>query len=732
MRVTDAIPPAAASARASAATRATLPRELSDFLIELSIALHKHSMYPEGHPTLAPAAEAVARRLLGLLVDRGQLSLGVARDQLIIEGVATDPRHPVLHELANRLHRHHLGAVQFGQGVQPEELDDALKLLAQDADRMDEPLGLGPLTRLSQWAHIRLFPLTFDRLDLVGSDGGEGGEGGEGGGVTGGRTAQLWVGLARAALAGSEVKVEQRPPEPQAFRPTAEAGPAEGAEPEPAAADVAEPAAVAQAIAAHERGTAYDQVIVGYLLQIASELKTASGVGAASLKKRMSRLVSALDQTTLKRLLDMGGDLGQRRQFILDASQGMAMDAVLDLVKAASGEGAPISGAMLRMLTKMGHHADRLPPNRRPIAESELRDQVGELVKGWALADPNPDGYALALQRMAAAAPTLLAAEETQFAPEPERVIKMACETDATGDALDRAVDQLVGQVRLGAVLDILDRASPDGKVAAVVAAKVLTPAAIRSVLEVHPIDLALLDRLIAKMGLDAADPMLDVLAETESRQARRAILDRLVRFGEEVGPKLVPRLGDERWYVVRNLLYLAVELPRPPEGLNPVAFRQHPEQRVRREALRMLFKDPAERTRAICTALSDAEPGVQRLALASAADGGCPEPAVSLVVRIASDLDQESDVRVGAIRVLSAHGGAMALDALLRLTEIRRRSFMDMMRSSGASMELLAALAALGAFASDRRARERLEAAARLRDPAVQKVVAEALKGTR
>jgi hypothetical protein len=357
---------------------------------------------------------------------------------------------------------------------------------------------------------------------------------------------------------------------------------------------------------------------------------------------------------------------------------------------------------------------------------------VGELVKGWALADPNPDSYALALQRMAAAAPTLVTAEETQFAPEPERVIKMACETDATGDALDRAVDQLVGQVRFGVVLDILGRAPPNGLVAAVVAAKVLTPAAIRSVLEIHPIDLALLDRLIAKMGLDAADPMLDVLAETESRQARRAILDRLMRFGEEVGPKLIPRLGDERWYVVRNLLYLAAELPRSPEGLNLAAFRQHPEQRVRREVLRLLFKDPAERTRAICTALSDAEPGVQRLALANAAEGGCPEPAVSLVVRIAFDVDRESDVRVGAIRVLSAHGGAMVLDALLRLTEIRRRSIIDVMRSSGASPEFLTALAALGAFVSDRRARGRLEAAVRLRDPAVQKVVAEALKGTR
>ncbi len=38
--------------------RATLSRDLGDFLIELSIALHKHATYPEDHPSLGPAASA--------------------------------------------------------------------------------------------------------------------------------------------------------------------------------------------------------------------------------------------------------------------------------------------------------------------------------------------------------------------------------------------------------------------------------------------------------------------------------------------------------------------------------------------------------------------------------------------------------------------------------------------------------------------------------------------------
>src|SRR5262249_23311844 len=147
--VTDPVPPppappdgagAVAPAGKPKEKRATLPRELADFLIEFSIALHKHAMYPGGHPTLAPAAEGVVRRLDSLLAERGKLSLGVARNQLIIEGVATDPRNPVLKDLADRLHRHHLGAVSFNKGISPLELEEALKLIALDADRGSDPI----------------------------------------------------------------------------------------------------------------------------------------------------------------------------------------------------------------------------------------------------------------------------------------------------------------------------------------------------------------------------------------------------------------------------------------------------------------------------------------------------------------------------------------------------------------------------------------------------------------
>src|ERR1043166_3603970 len=98
--------------------KAALSRDLADFLIELSIALHKHAMYPEGHPSLAPAAAAVTRRAAHLVHDR-----------------AAGPKHPVLRELAGRLHRHHLGAITFRRGVEEAEVADALRTLAIEAER---------------------------------------------------------------------------------------------------------------------------------------------------------------------------------------------------------------------------------------------------------------------------------------------------------------------------------------------------------------------------------------------------------------------------------------------------------------------------------------------------------------------------------------------------------------------------------------------------------------------
>ena len=72
-----------------------------------------------------------------------------------------------------------------------------------------------------------------------------------------------------------------------------------------------DPAAVARAISGNSESRAYDQVIVGYLLQIVQELRSASGAEAVQLNQRMGELVSEMEPGALARLLEMGGDSGQ-------------------------------------------------------------------------------------------------------------------------------------------------------------------------------------------------------------------------------------------------------------------------------------------------------------------------------------------------------------------------------------------------------------------------------------
>ena len=646
--------------------RAALSRELGEFLIEFSIALHKHSMYPSGHPSLQPAAAGVLRRLVQLLRERPTLSLGVARNQLIIEGVATDSKHPVLSELAGRLHRHHLGAISFARGLEGGELEEALRLLSVEPGRGVEAIGLQNRDLIPQWDHVKLHPLTYDRLQLLDDDSEPAASR-----VERAKSAQLWIGLARAALAGEVGDDDQ-------------------------ASDV-KPAVVAQAIDQHGRGEAYDQVIVGYLLQIAEELKKTGGHEAIELRRRTSRLVSELRPETLQRLVEMGGDVGQRHKFVLDATHGMAVDAVLEILRAAaSSSNQTISHSLVRMLSKLATHAEQGTAEVRPLADAALREQVERLLEGWHLEDPNPGEYGTALQRMSRAAPLFATAAETVFAAEDERLVEMALELDVIGPAVWRSVSGMVAGGALPRLLELLDGAPTGTRAAAEVRDRTFTPSAVARILEQEPPDFALLDRLLPVVGASAAGPLLDALATANARATRRGLLDRLGKMGPALASAILPRLDDERWYVVRNLLALLDDLPELPPGFSPAVFHTHADPRVRRQALKLELRHPTERERALLTALADRDRQTLHLALV-AAQTACPPSTVPLLLQRARDESLPSDYRALAIKALGRSRAPETLLILIDLTD-GGRTLLGRPKLKPKSPELLAALSALAA----------------------------------
>lgn len=616
-------------------------------------------MYPPGHPFLARSAEAVFARLDALLVDRGSLAFGVARDRLVIEGVATEPENPVLSGLAGRLHRHRVGAVTLTRGVSPGDVASLLGTLAVEAEHAGAVMALA---ERPEWAHVRLHPLSFANLELA-DESPERGEGGE----RAARAPQLWIGLARAALARTEADDAPAP----------------------------EPVVVARAINEHAHAAAYDQVIVGYLLQLAEELRSGEGRGAHEVRRRLSRLIVELRPETLRRLVEMGGDAGQRRRFILDASHGFAADAVVKLVEAASqASERSISDSLLRLLTKLAVHADQSAGPDRAVAGVALREQVERLIGGWSLHDPNPETYRIALDRLAREAEALPAMRGPAGA-EPERMVRMALEVDADGPAAWAAAAQLADGGRLPELVAILSEAD-DSTFAAALWEAITIPARVRELLRAGAEGAAALDTVCARLGDGAVAAVMDELVESDNRGVRRAALARLAQMGEPAAGESLRRLDDPRWYVVRNLLSLLADLGAAPESAVLARFVRHGDERVRREAFKLAFREADERARALPLALVDADAQVLRMAVAECA-AGIPASALPLLCRRIADPAVDPELRAQAVRALGVSREPLALRTLVRLAD-GGRTLLGRRRLAAATPEVVAAVSALAA----------------------------------
>ena len=644
-------------------SKATLSRELSDFLVELSIAMQKHAIYPSGHPLLNDAIDGVMRKISSLLKERQSLSIGIARRQLIIEGVGTDPNHPLLKELAGRLHKHSLGAIRFANALTRDELREALATIGTDPGRGTELIGDKALELSEKWTNVRLYPLNYERLELLyegKEDGGAEARARRRGGSA--KAAQLWVGMARAAMMlddDAEVTDES-----------------------------SSPLVVAEAIDKNRhKEKAYDQVIVGYLLQIADELKQQGKTPEAmELQSRISEMVKQLSQDTLKKLLHMGGDLSQQRQFLLNASEGMSVDAVLDLIKASNADGKQtISHSMMRLFTKLGKYADNdVDPVRRANAESTVREHMQKLIASWTLDDPNPTAYGKVLQSIASRDRRPSSAPEyTEI--EPERILQMGFELNAFGPRFEVALTALINTANYAPLLDMLD-AAPDKDFADSVWAMLDSQDILWQALSETQMDFTVIERLVKRKGLSAVDAILDVAERAKEQKTRDRFYDMILGLGDAVGPLVAHRLETARAEQRRELFLLLGRLSSAPRGFDASWALLNTDASIRREAIRLLLKYVETREQAIVAAMTDTDERAVFYGLQAAQEGGCPPRALAIIRQRVADGSLESSLMTVAIRVLAANdsGAAPSLSGKGRTSVVMKSADVQAAQADG------------------------------------------------
>jgi hypothetical protein len=660
-----------------------MPPELVQLLIELSNALNKHTMYPTGHPMLVTAAEQLSAQLKQMLEQRTALALGISPNQIIAGGIASDPRHAVIRDLAARLHRRNVGALKLSRGVEREELEGMLRFLSTE-DRSTEK------TEAPGWPHIRMHPLSYSQLELIGDPGAPGGGGGS-------WATKLWLDLSRAALENE--------------------APAEG---------TAEPAQVARAMDTREWDETYGQRIAESLTDLLDACRVRGGAEAIALQSRISKVITSVAPETLERLVRMERNEVQRQRFLLEIAQSMAVDAVLDLVQAAAtATSRSISPALLQLLGKLAEHSEAGAVETRDRADFAFRSQVRQLIEGWEewdSRDPAPPDHQRTMEHLSLAGKSPLRGHSSTYECEPERLLMMSLEVGLANASTYSAAAYLINQGRTAQLRELFTRA-PHPALATDILRNVASESTLRGLLRSEPLDISALEIIIPLLGETAVAPLLDALVQAEGTERRDPLLRLLHQFGEPAGTEAWARMEDADWPAQRNLLALIIKLPSLPRGFSPAMFIDHPEPRVRAEALRILFRGAGTRARAICEALSAGDPAVVRMAVFASADD-CPAAAVPLLIPLIERSDLEPGIRSSAVAAVASVPQALVVDRLIGLCFVGGRWFRRP-RIAGKSPVVLAALSGLARhWPNHPRAKAVLELAARHPDEEIRAAV--------
>lgn len=671
-------------------TRQASSEELADFLISLAATLQKHSMYPAGHPALKPLSSEIADVINELAAVHGSLRVKVAPDRLVVGDVTTPTGHPTLGVLARRLHGHQLLAFTVTAGLTAREISDFLSTVGVEAGLSIEPLGAAGPEKRERWPHILVEPVPYASLSLDRDETDL-----ETDTVDAADTARFWD---RVATPVGETVWDL-----------------EGA-------GLLDQDAAGDGKLRVEQKHAYNQLIESQLPQILAAWD-GSDENSEAVRQGVSQLILSLRPDQLARLLEMATASGDETEAGEDAPQEVTEEAVQRLVDATrdvSNQRVPIW--LVRLLTKIGMYAETAADAPGSEADNVLGDLVHQLADGWDMVEANPADYEEALGRLVNLTPVLEADRSWLEEPRAGRIVQMSLEYDEASGATHRAAGAMAEEGELRALLDLLDSAPQGSSAAHDLWGLVGRPETLRRLLEEEPPDLAILDRLTARIGIAAAEPMLDALMESDVRSTRRALFDRLVDMGGQVGPLAVDRLDDDRWYVRRNMLALVDHLPIWPECFTPAPYILDPEARVRREAFKLVVRVPALREEAILAALDESDQHTIAVGLA-AAEESCPTSALPKVSKHVVDSRLDPGLRVSGVRALATTRSPAALQTLLRLTWVRLfLRWGHFRRRCPVMLEALRVLAAV--WPNDPKAIQVLRRAARSNDPQIRAAV--------
>jgi len=657
---------------------------LSTIIHELTIARRNVSSYPKGHPVVTGSCEKVAGLFNRLFESREELTVGIAKDCLFIDGRSFERLTPVVRAFAKSLLYHHVAVVTFAKGLTAEEIEKFNVILTAKREHISASGGIETVVRDAGLPHLRIREIRYDDLHVSEDAASADGNGEH-------APASLWESFVL------EMMRAETPFFPISTGSDTVVGP--------------------EALLGIIQGRPHDDQLQGMerlALFLRREYRRAELLQQE--KEAFAKIVDFISSLTpeLRRhffdcVLDaLEGDEAP----VLDIVSHLPGELVLEAVQRCKEDGRTLPPLLLRVVEKLSAHSPTDQGNQpgpdgeekeqdggaNRTLETIFRETTGEeyipadylttltaLISTREIPVPG-DGELAELKKTLShecievavsdiILDSFLFASEEQMEALKRNLLDYCRYFLETGDF--RSLKKMYERLRESRFESVEAATSLKQDMLETFAETGFTTEVLNGLSVWGREKYDEIGSLIHSVGRPFVEPLLDRLAEEENRAVRRYCLEQLIRLAELAGESVVARLDDSRWYVVRNLLIILRQSGSPDLATHLRRVAGHPHPKVRYMVIEMYLhlRDP-EGDRLLLDDLANDDKVVRLHAIQSAEKSMHPDVVMSLLhilQRKGTSPDSAAEKKA-VIRSLAEIGDARAIVVLEKI--LNKRSF--------------------------------------------------------
>ncbi len=632
-------------------------RALAALITELNISRRNFKSYPKDHPVVETGFRKVISRYDKLLKNADDIVISVSRENLLLGSTILDASNPVFHDFAHTLFEHDIAVLILRQGLTTAELRNFNIILGLKRDELNRYGGIQELWEKGQ---IQSLSIKAIRYDLFSASGGTR----DGNALKPDNSGDIWERFVRLLTIDDNQMQETL------------------------SGDDFDPEMLAAILNSRLATLNDDSGDTGKILESAIDVISlvstlpSTDPNSRLLCNKLGTFISKLTIDLRRQILSscfettMEDGSPVAEAIISNMPVAIISETLHDLVQ-HQADVPPVIMGLLKKLAK-----DSSTARSDGAAEDANREKIQTIFSEHAAEEYVPDHYQTKLNAIISESQIPLMAQADQYlllatvdSHQVENRISDIimnlfmnnAETPEERDFLLQSLEDMFGYfLQTGDYIQLLKMIEQSGSslYSSEIQCSLRESYSRREFLDEILRGLTIwgkprygdIQHLVAKIGTPFIEVLLDRIAIEDNMSLRRFMMDRLIEMGPAAKDPVANRLGDNRWYVLRNLVTILRHLDDP--AIIPLIrpLSRHSNNRLRHEVLSALVSlhDPSA-VQQILHDLDSSEREVQLAAITLSEMSYFPDIHNKLIAMLSKDgLSQvEYDLKSAVVKAL-------------------------------------------------------------------------------